>query len=115
MVENTLVPGYETQDILVPHGGGFSNTFGNRKRFSASAAVQWRPASNLLFTGQYLTARYRFHDRGLSFFAYGDPLTPTPGSTYTVDDGVATSGKLSDPNVDSVVFGTNRRSRTDDY
>lgn len=114
-VENTLVPGYETQDIEVPSGGGFNDAVGNRKRFSASAAVQWKPADNLEFYGQFLTAHYRYHDYGLSFFLNGDPLTPTPGSTYTVTDGVATSGELENPSGSDVVYQNNQKTLTNDY
>ncbi|GGB41622.1 TonB-dependent receptor [Sphingomonas metalli] len=114
-VENTLVPGYETQDILVPHGGGFNDAVGNRKRFSAAAALQWKPADNLEIYAQYLTAHYRYHDYGLSFFAAGTPMTPTPGSTFTVEDGVATSGSLSNPSSSNVVYQGNRKTMTSDY
>lgn len=114
-VENTLVPGFETQDVLLPHGGGFNNAVGNRKRFSAAAALQWKPASNLEFYAQYLTARYRYHDYGLSFFAAGTPMTPTPGATFTVEDGVATSGSLSNPSSSNVVYQNNRNTATSDY
>lgn len=115
-IQTTPVPGFESQDILVPHGGGFNPTFGHRTRFSAALAAQWKPADNLEIYAQYLDAEYRFHDNGVSFFAYGDSITPTPGSTYTVDEnGVATSGELHDPNVDSVVFATNRKTSTADY
>ncbi|TCP30671.1 TonB-dependent receptor [Sphingomonas sp. BK235] len=114
-VENTLVPGFETQNVLVPHGGGFNNAVGDRKRFSAAAALQWKPTSNLEFYAQYLTARYRYHDYGLSFFAAGTPMTPTPGATFTVEDGVATSGSLSNPSSSNVVYQNNRNTATSDY
>jgi len=114
-VENTLVPGYETQNIQVPHGGGFNDAFGERKRLSASAALQWKPADNLEVYARFITAHYRYHDYGLSFFLYGDPLTPTPGSTYTVEDGVATSGQLQNPASSDVVYQGNRKTLTNVY
>jgi iron complex outermembrane recepter protein len=114
-VQNTLVPGYEDQNVQVPHGGGFNIGAGQRKRFSAAAALQWKPADNLEIYSQFLTAHYRFHDYGLSFFATGNPLTPTPGSTYTVEDGVATSGQLQNPNGSGVTYGNNRKTLTNDF
>ncbi|MDP1026980.1 TonB-dependent receptor [Sphingomonas sp. KR1UV-12] len=114
-VENTLVPGFENQNVLVPHGGGFNDAVGNRKRFSAAAAFQWKPADNLEIYAQFLTAHYRYHDYGLSFFAAGTPMTPTPGATFTVEDGVATSGSLSNPSSSNVVYQGNRATMTSDY
>lgn len=114
-VQPTPVPGFENQNVQVPSGGGFNIGAGNRKRFSAAAALQWKPAPNLEIYAQFLTAHYRFHDYGLSFFANGNPLTPTPGSTYTVDNGVATSGELFDPNGSGVTYGNNRKTMTNDY
>ncbi|NMN04621.1 TonB-dependent receptor [Novosphingobium sp. SG919] len=114
-VLDSLVPGYETQNVQVPGGGGFNDAVGDRKRFSAAAALQWKPSSNLEIYAQFLTAHYRYHDYGLSFFAYGSDLAPTPGSTYTVDNGVATSGSLQDPNGAAVVYQGNRKTMTNDY
>ncbi|MHA6720417.1 TonB-dependent receptor [Sphingomonas sp. RS6] len=115
IVQNTLVPGYEDQNVQVPHGGGFNIGAGNRKRFSAAAAVQWRPADNLEIYGQFLTAHYRFHDYGLSFFASGSSMTPDPDSTFTIEDGVATSGALLNPGSSDVVYGNNRQTLTNDF
>ncbi|MFZ2995831.1 TonB-dependent receptor [Sphingobium sp.] len=114
-VIDSPVPGYENQNIQVPHGGGFNDAVGNRKRFSAAAALQWKPSDKLEFYAQFLSAHYRYHDYGLSFFAYNNPLNPTPGSTFTVEDGVATSGTLSDPDGAAVVYQGNRKTMTNDY
>ncbi|EQB12829.1 hypothetical protein RLDS_18820 [Sphingobium lactosutens DS20] len=114
-VQATPVPGYEDQNVQVSHGGGFNDAVGDRKRFSAAAALQWKPTDNVEVYAQFLTAHYRYHDYGLSFFATGNPLTPTPGSTYTVEDGVATSGSLQNPSGSGVVYQGNRKTMTNDY
>jgi len=111
------VPGFLGQQIAVPNGGGFKVGFGDRERFSAAAAFQWRPNDRVEFYLQALRTEYTFHDNGLSFFAYGGngvPLDLAPGAAFTVEDGVATSGSFINPGVDGVTFATNRQTDTTD-
>jgi TonB-dependent receptor len=113
----TDVPGYEGEEIALPNGGGFKVGFGDRERFSAAAALQWRPNDRTEFYLQALRTDYTFHDNGLSFFAYGGngvPLDLAPGATFTVEDGVATSGAFINPGVDAVTFATTRQTDTTD-
>lgn len=111
------VPGFEGQDIAVPNGGGFKVGFGDRERFSAALALQWRPNDRTEFYMQALRTEYTFHDNGLSFFAYGGngvPLELAPGGTFTVENGIATSGSFINPGVDAVTFATTRETETTD-
>ncbi|MDO9609092.1 MAG: TonB-dependent receptor [Brevundimonas sp.] len=113
----TDVPGYIGQEIAVPNGGGINVGFGGRKRFSAAAALQWRPNDRTEFYLQALRTEYTFNDNGLSFFAYGGngvPLELAPGAAFTVEDGVATSGSFINPGVDLVTFATTRDTQTTD-
>lgn len=113
----TDVPGFVGQEIAVPNGGGFKVGFGDRERFSAAGALQWRPNDRTEFYVQALRTEYTFHDNGLSFFAYGGngvPLDLAPGATFTVEDGIATSGSFINPGVDAVTFATTRETETTD-
>jgi TonB-dependent receptor len=107
------VPGYESQDIQVPKGGGFNVAGGDRRRTSASAVLQWRPTSSVEAYAQFLTTTYHFRDTGVSFFATDDTAAPT--GAYTVKNGVATSGELVNPGGISITYGANRRTRTSDF
>lgn len=112
----TPVPGHESETLLVPHGGGFSIGTGNRERLSQAYALQWKPASNLEFYGQYLKTNYKFHDEGVSFFAAGADMPLATDATFTVDsDGIVRSGAFANPTVDSVVYSTRRKTSTTDY
>jgi iron complex outermembrane recepter protein len=112
-VQNTLVPGYETQNIQVPQGGGFNVAGGDRVRRGYSAVLQWRPADSLEAYAQVFRTDYDFHDTGVSYFASDSSAAPT--GTYTVQDGVATSGALASPSGLSVTYGATRLTRTTDY
>ncbi|WP_404338278.1 TonB-dependent receptor [Sphingomonas sp. MMS12-HWE2-04] len=111
----TPLPGFANEQVLAPHGGGFKVGYGNRERTSYYGALQWKPAENLEFYGQYFRADYSFRDQGVSFFAYGSDMPPASGRTFTVDDdGIARTGYFSNPNVDSVIFSTGRKTQTTD-
>ncbi|RYG20393.1 MAG: TonB-dependent receptor, partial [Caulobacteraceae bacterium] len=113
----TDVPGFVGQDIALPNGGGFKVGFGDRERFSAALALQWRPNDSVEFYLQALRTDYSFRDNGISFFAYGGngtPLDLAPGATFTVEDGIATSGSFVNPGVDAVTFSTGRDTDTTD-
>lgn len=113
----TDVPGHLGEEIAVPNGGGFKVGFGDRERFSAALALQWRPNDSVEFYLQALRTDYSFRDNGISFFAYGGngtPLALAPGATFTVEDGLATSGSFINPGVDAVTFSTGRETDTTD-
>lgn len=114
--ERTDVPGFIGTPIAVPNGGGFSVGFGDRKRFSAAIAAQWRPNDKMEFYLQALRSEYTFRDNGLSFFAYGggSPLTYAPGAVFTQQDGISTSGAFINPGVDAVTYSTGRETDTTD-
>lgn len=110
----TDVPGFEGQPVYVPQGGGIRPGFGERERLSVAAAAQWKPTPDIELYAQFLQAEYKYFDRGTSFFIYDDPMPITPGSTWTVEDGIATSGSFRNGRVDSVVFATDRDTSTRD-
>lgn len=111
--QSSAVPGYPNRDIQVQQGGGFNVAQGDRRRISGSAVLQWRPASNLEITAQALTSDYRFRDTGVSYFATDQGAAPV--GTYTVANGVATSGSLANPGGSSITYGSTRNTRTTDY
>jgi TonB-dependent receptor len=112
-VQPTLVPGYANQNIQVQKGGGFNVAAGERKRTSVSAALQWKPADNVEVYARVLNAGYKFQDTGVSYFATEDGAAPV--GTFTVENGVATSGGLAHPSGAAVTFGANRTTRTTDF
>lgn len=111
----TDIPGYIGQNIFAPQGGGVKTGFGDRQRTSVALAAQWKPADNLEFYAQFLRADYRYQDQGTSFFIYDDPMPITPGSTWTVENNIATSGSFRNGRVDSVTFAADRETSTSDY
>ncbi len=111
-VQPSLVPGYTTQNVQVQKGGGFNVAQGDRRRTSVSAALQWKPADNVEVYARVLNASYKFRDTGVSFFATEDGAAPV--GTFTVENGVATSGALASPSGSSVTYGANRSTRTTD-
>ncbi|WP_294332881.1 TonB-dependent receptor [uncultured Sphingomonas sp.] len=111
-VQPSLVPGYTTQNVQVQKGGGFNVAQGDRRRTSVSAALQWKPADNIEIYARVLNATYKFRDTGVSFFATEDGAAPV--GSFTVENGVATSGALASPSGSSVTYGANRSTRTTD-
>jgi TonB-dependent receptor len=112
-VSSNLVPGYETQNILVPKGGGFNVAAGDRARRSYSAAFQWRPNDNFEAYAQVLAANYAFRDTGVAFFATEDAAAPV--GPYVVEDGVAVAGALASPSGLSITYAADRHTQTTDY
>ncbi|RHW18932.1 TonB-dependent receptor [Sphingomonas gilva] len=112
----TPVPGHESETVLLPHGGGFSVAYGDRERLSGAVALQWRPTPDVEIYAQYFRADYTFNEAGVSFFAYGSDVGPSPDRTFTVDDdGIVRTGYLDNPGADSVNFGTLRDTSTAEY
>lgn len=112
-VLSSRVPGFENQNVQVQKGGGFNVAGGDRRRQSLSGVLQWRPTSNIEAYAQVLTSRYHFTDTGVAYFASDDGAAPV--GKYTVEDGIATSGALSNPGGLSVTYGANRKTRTTDF
>lgn len=108
------VPGFEGQSVFAPQGGGVKSGFGDRQRLSIAGGAQWKPTPELEFYAQFLQADYDYQDSGTSFFIYDDPMPITPGSTWTVEDGIATSGSFRNGRVDSVTFAGDRSTMTRD-
>jgi iron complex outermembrane receptor protein len=111
----TDIPGFVGQNVFAPQGGGVKSGFGDRERMSVALAGQWKPADNLEIYAQFLRADYKYADQGTSFFIYDDPMPVTPGSTWTVEGGIATSGSFRNGRVDSVTFAADRDTSTSDY
>lgn len=112
-VLNSLVPGFETQNVQVPKGGGFNVGEGDRRRRSFSAVLQWRPTDSIEVYAQALGAAYKFQETGVAYFASDDGAKPV--GAYTVENGVATSGSLANPGGLAVTYGANRHTLTMDY
>jgi iron complex outermembrane receptor protein len=112
-VSSNFVPGHETENILVPKGGGFNVAGGDRARRSYSAAFQWRPSDSFEAYAQVLAANYAFRDTGLAFFATEDAAAPI--GPYVVEDGVAVAGALASPSGLSITYAADRHTQTTDY
>lgn len=111
-VQSTLVPGYANQNVQVPKGGGFNVAQGDRRRTSVSGALQWKPADNVEVYARVLNASYKFRDTGVAYFATDESAAPV--GTFTVENGVATSGALANPSGAAITYGANRSTRTTD-
>lgn len=99
--ERTDIPGYIGTPVQVAAGGGQSSWNGDRERFGAAAAFQWRPNANLELYAQALHSTYSFYDPQTGMFGYGPSgsgggLTPAPGVPFEFDaDGNMTYGAFS--------------------
>ncbi|WP_121115636.1 TonB-dependent receptor [Croceibacterium ferulae] len=110
------VPGFADRTVLLPHGGGFAVTYGDRERISGTVALQWRPVPEVEIYTQFFQANYTFNEAGVSFFAAGADVGPSAGRDFTVDEnGIVRSGYLANPVVDSVNYATLRDTKTTDF
>ncbi|WAC49447.1 TonB-dependent receptor [Asticcacaulis sp. SL142] len=108
----TPVPGHETENILVPDGGGFNVGSGSRKRSSQNIVLQWRPNDDFEAYAQLFNSDYRFIDAGNSYFINGNA---TPVGTYQVEDGVAVAGARTGTGGISIIYGGIRKTRTTEF
>lgn len=65
----TDLPGYEGQEVSVPHGAGINTTVGERERKTGAFAMQWRPNDSVEVYTQVLRSEYDFSWHDYSFFA----------------------------------------------
>jgi iron complex outermembrane recepter protein len=77
-----IVPG---QTVLVPNGTFNTLSNGERKRIGVDAVLQWQPASDLLFSGEYstqdlTTSQDQFTFYSVGNFAASNPPNLVPGS-----------------------------------
>ncbi len=106
----TIEPYFDRSDIpgsigtvrSVPDGAGIGITFGERKRKGAYAAVQWAPANNLEFYGQFFRTDYTIETPNYtSFITCGTDIncatnTMQPGGAFKFDaDGNFVSGAFT--------------------
>ena len=114
----TNVPGFEGQEVSVPHGAGINTTIGDRKRNTSAVALQWRPNDDVEVYLQALRSDYKFQWRDYTFFAYTGETTiePVPGSDFAVNDrNEFVSGTFQNVPADSNTSLTRRHSVTTDY
>ncbi|SDR16263.1 TonB-dependent receptor [Pseudoxanthomonas sp. CF125] len=112
------LPGYEDQNVSVPHGAGINTTNGERDRQTSAIALQWRPNDDVEVYLQALRSDYDFSWLDYSFFVYsgGNPMQPVPGSSYVVNDrNEFVSGTFQNTPADSNTSLTKRHSVTTDY
>ena len=112
----TDLPGYEGQEISVPHGAGTNTTVGERKRKTGAFALQWRPNDDVEVTAQVLRSDYDFRWHDYSFFAYSGQ-NPMQGYDDIVvnDRNEFVSGTFQNTPADSNTSLTERHSVTTDY
>lgn len=107
------IAGHETENILVPKGGGFNVQEGTRERRGENVALQWRPNENFEAYAELFNSSYKFHTLGNSFFVTDGSAQPT--GTFQVVDGVAVTGSLANPGIFSGVFGNRRSTSTTEF
>ncbi|MDV6331132.1 TonB-dependent receptor [Asticcacaulis sp. 201] len=112
-VQCTPVQGHETENVLVPKGGGFNVQNGTRVRSSQNFSFQWRPNENFEAYAELFNSTYNFQTLGNSYFVSDGGAKPT--GTFKVEDGVAVAGSLANPGLFSGVFGTNRKTSTTEF
>ncbi|MEQ4574754.1 MAG: TonB-dependent receptor [Gammaproteobacteria bacterium] len=112
----TDLPGYEGQEISVPHGAGINTTVGERKRKTGAFALQWRPNDDVEVTAQVLRSDYDFRWHDYSFFAYSGQDAMKGYDDIVVNDrNEFVSGTFRDTPADSNTSLTTRHSVTTDY
>ena len=76
--------------IFAPGGGGIRSERGERDRYGANLAVQWRPTDTLEFYVDGLYSRYEIQSNTSLFYALGDSSNPADlpaGGGFTVFEG----------------------------
>ncbi|KQQ71537.1 TonB-dependent receptor [Xanthomonas sp. Leaf131] len=112
----TDLPGYEGQQISVPHGAGINTTIGERERKTGAFAMQWRPNDSIEVYTQVLRSEYDFSWHDYSFFALTgqNNMQGTPGIEVN-DRNEFVSGTFQNVPADSNTSLTERHSVTTDY
>ncbi|WP_349657493.1 TonB-dependent receptor [Xanthomonas sp. 10-10] len=112
----TDLPGYEGQEISVPHGAGINTTVGERERKTGAFAMQWRPNDAVEVYTQVLRSDYDFSWHDYSFFALtgANPMQGTPGIQVN-DRNEFVNGTFQNVPADSNTSLTERHSVTTDY
>ncbi|MEA9558383.1 TonB-dependent receptor [Xanthomonas nasturtii] len=112
----TDLPGYEGQQISVPHGAGINTTVGERERKTGAFAMQWRPNDAVEVYTQVLRSDYDFSWHDYSFFALtgANPMQGTPGIQIN-DRNEFVNGTFQNVPADSNTSLTERHSVTTDY
>lgn len=112
----TNLPGYEGQDVAVPHGAGINTTVGERKRKTGAFALQWRPSDDVEVTAQVLRSDYDFSWHDYSFFALSgaSDIQGTPGIQVN-ERNEFVSGTFQNVPTESNTSLTQRHSVTTDY
>ncbi len=111
--DSSTVQGYPNSDVQVQQGGGFNVAEGDRMRRSQNVVLQWRPNDDMELYAEIFNTSYRFHDTGVSFFATDSGAAPV--GPFTVDDGVAVAGALSNPAGSDVTYASRRATRTTEF
>ncbi|MEQ7808724.1 TonB-dependent receptor [Xanthomonas hortorum] len=112
----TDLPGYEGQQISVPHGASINTTIGERERKTGAFAMQWRPNDSIEVYTQVLRSEYDFSWHDYSFFALTgqNNMQGTPGIEVN-DRNEFVNGTFQNVPADSNTSLTERHSVTTDY
>ncbi|PPU02015.1 TonB-dependent receptor [Xanthomonas arboricola] len=112
----TDLPGYEGQQISVPHGAGINTTVGERERKTGAFAMQWRPNDAVEVYTQVLRSDYDFSWHDYSFFALtgANPMQGLPGIQVN-DRNEFVNGSFQNVPTESNTSLTERHSVTTDY
>jgi iron complex outermembrane recepter protein len=109
--------GEEADAIFAPGGGGIRSENGQRDRYGANLAVQWRPTDTLELYVDGLYSLYEIGSNTNLFYALGDSSNPADlpaGGNYTVFEGTNSfrSGTWNNVRVLSSTYTDHRRSET---
>ncbi|MFA0924625.1 TonB-dependent receptor [Xanthomonas fragariae] len=112
----TDLPGYEGQEVSVPHGAGINTTVGERERKTGAFAMQWRPNDAVEVYTQVLRSEYDFSWQDYSFFALTqqNPIEGLPGIQVN-DRNEFVNGAFQNVPTESNTSLTERHSVTTDY
>ncbi|WAT16017.1 TonB-dependent receptor [Xanthomonas fragariae] len=112
----TDLPGYEGQEVSVPHGAGINTTVGERERKTGAFAMQWRPNDAVEVYTQVLRSEYDFSWQDYSFFALTqqNPIQGLPGIQVN-DRNEFVNGAFQNVPTESNTSLTERHSVTTDY
>ncbi|MEQ7754188.1 TonB-dependent receptor [Xanthomonas hortorum] len=112
----TDLPGYEGQEVSVPHGAGINTTVGERERKTGAFAMQWRPNDSVEVYTQVLRSEYDFSWHDYSFFALTgtNNMQGLPGIQVN-DRNEFVDGSFQNVPTESNTSLTERHSVTTDY
>ena len=104
----------EGDTVYIPNSMGYRRIDWSQKRTAFDGSLQWRPASNLTFTGEALISKATPHDLEYAMGDWASPNTYDPSYTYG-SAGELVSGTAEDRQLNMDTRAGSQTKKTQDY